>query len=612
MTPEPRPGAAPTALSNAFSSLRKRGRARQADRIEQRYVAVSQMPAMLVVVGQLARGKSTLVNALVGDPYVSPTGDGETTAVPIVFTPPAPDFEDPAVRLRFIGGDRLVQRSDLTAWVTVTGEQADHAAAEGLLSADVACDAPGLSGIAIVDTPGAGGLSELHAKRAVLAAERAAVLLAVTDANGRLTRDAVHFLRECAEFAHSVVVAVNKIDRNRVGWRRVVEDNRAAVAGEHFPDIEFVGVSAVFAVRALAGGGDEWMELSRVPELRAALAARFARADELPMLVALRQVVIELASLVRELEGDVLAASGTPAATAELEEQQSSVDALSKQVTRFGPRISSKLTHMQVHIDTLASERLREFDERWRAELSRKVGGVSKTALAQLRSRMVAELEVIGAELQRDMLERSTRITAEMFASAGVDLPSHMRGVVGWDGQLSTGRERGAGRPSGDVRSVSFMLMGAGLGRAAAMPLGGMLDRVASGAVGGALSIAGIGVGLLFGGRIQNRQQLLDDIPRASAELREQLRHALTLTVSAVRDTAVLELREAVDDELRRMNAQLAASRQAKRASDAERQKHIGDLTAQIRAVQLVLTNAETEIDRLSIAVGNNGPSPSL
>ena len=132
-----------------------------------------------------------------------PGREKETTAVPLVFhrrqTNPGG-----AIELDLGTERRFITRAELPSWVTIDGNDANSDVGATLLDVRVGHDSPGLPGVAVIDTPGAGGLSEIHAKRAMATAEKAAILLAVTDANGRLTRAAIDFLRDCAKFTHAV------------------------------------------------------------------------------------------------------------------------------------------------------------------------------------------------------------------------------------------------------------------------------------------------------------------------------------------------------------------------------------------------------------------------
>lgn len=600
--------AAETALNQALAAFRSRGRGLDADAIAEYRNWSTSRPATVALVGEVSRGKSSVVNALIADPTFAPVGEDETTTVSLSFCPPTERLPAGSIHLEFPGREQAISRDELSDWVTADGAYAGTDAGATLLGVFVGHHSPGLPDVIVVDTPGAGGLSEIHARRAVVTAERAAILLAVTDASGRLSAPAIRFLESCTKFTRAVIVVVNKIDRNRSGWEKVLDDNRAAIAAHvaanpyaRFPHVEFVGVSALFALKGMTTGDDRWTEQSRFPELQSVITHILEGVDRYALATAMMRATKILNWMADCLQQQEQAASGTAEVIDELNRHKSRVTELNKKMNRYQHHISQQLTDLQLEVEGEASERLRMFDDRWRASLGKKITGMSKAEFANARSSIVAEIDTISSDIQQIMEEGVNSIIKSMFESADLKLPVSLMGGPE-TGEPSPVNIRGVSGT--DLRSIGFLLMGSSLGRAASAPMAGFMDKALGGGLSSVMSLAGVGVGLVFGGRIQKRQALLDGLPRATAELKERFRHSLTRSISAVRDGAVLEFKDAIDEEVERLNKLIADARAAKQQSDENRRKAKANLTNERRVIDGLLKATERELARLT-ATGN-------
>lgn len=210
----------------------------------------SERPSV-VIVGEISRGKSTLINALLGVPGFATVGELETTSLVVNYEPADEAHRVGSAALEFEREPRLrpMHPHDLEAWIAAAHDDDEPGGTpvERPLQAHVRAPDGLLPGVTLVDTPGTGGLSEAYALRALRRAEAASVLVLVTDASGRITKPALEFLASCAERVDRIVVAVNKIDVYRHGWQAVLEENRQIILGSHarLRRVEIVGVSAM-------------------------------------------------------------------------------------------------------------------------------------------------------------------------------------------------------------------------------------------------------------------------------------------------------------------------------------------------------------------------------
>lgn len=201
----------------------------------------------MVVVGETNRGKSSLVNALIGQPGLSPVDANVATSTYLVFS----HAESWQARACYPGQLATVpiELTELANWVSVAHELPDGQLPPRYVEVDGPAQV--LTKLTLVDTPGVGGLDSMHGELAAEAAASATALLFVVDASAPFTAGELRFLARMGERVETVLFALSKVDQYR-GWRQVLEANRALL-GEHAPrfaDASFHPVSARMAEMA--------------------------------------------------------------------------------------------------------------------------------------------------------------------------------------------------------------------------------------------------------------------------------------------------------------------------------------------------------------------------
>ncbi len=168
---------------------------------------VAQGRFYVAVVGQFKRGKSTLVNALVGD-KILPTGVVPVTSVVTVLR----QGSTHAARIRLADGAwREIAVGELAAYVS---EEANHENTKGVTGVEVFVPSPLLaSGMCLVDTPGLGSVftAGTEATRAFVPHIDAA--LVVLGADPPMTEDELALVEEVSRHVREIVVVFNKADR---------------------------------------------------------------------------------------------------------------------------------------------------------------------------------------------------------------------------------------------------------------------------------------------------------------------------------------------------------------------------------------------------------------
>jgi hypothetical protein len=196
----------------------------------------------IAVAGGSGRGKSRLINSLLGRPGLSPVGSRPTTGGWVEFRYGSGDS---AVALVADPGDPGTPRrvpipvTELHAYAKLDELEAP------VLGVEVRLDVPVLRDLILVDTPGVGGPNA--------ALRHADGLLFVSDATEPVTEHEMAFLAAATQRLDTIVVAVNKSDV--VGHERTLAETRRRLAGH--PDLArlpVLGISARLAEQAARPG----------------------------------------------------------------------------------------------------------------------------------------------------------------------------------------------------------------------------------------------------------------------------------------------------------------------------------------------------------------------
>ena len=213
----------------------------------------------MIVAGEDKRGKSSLVNALMRYPDLSPTGVEVVTGAPIVlFRSPTPE----GFIYRY--GDTEAQHctfDEARTLATVAGNPMNE---QNIRTVHLGIDRELLDRFTVVDTPGVGGLESGHAALTLQSLRDADALLFVLEAGAQIRAQELAFLQTAAARINRVVFAFTKIDIHR-GWQSVMAVNRQ-ILSERAPrlaECPMIAVSSQLALRGLSLGGDDGEELRR-------------------------------------------------------------------------------------------------------------------------------------------------------------------------------------------------------------------------------------------------------------------------------------------------------------------------------------------------------------
>jgi hypothetical protein len=440
----------------------------------------------VVVVGETKRGKSSLVNALLATPDLSPVDADVATATYLVLTHGA-DWAalacHPGLRPAV-----PVPLPELRRWICAGQDLPDGALPPRYV--EVRAPVPLLERLTLVDTPGVGGLDAAHGELAMEAAAAATALLFVVDAAAPFTRGELGFLRRLSGHVETVVFALAKIDLHR-GWRQILEADRDLLArhAPRFAGAEFHPVSARLFESAAGAPTPEVATLLRersgVAGLQTALQRQVGgRAVMLGEANVLRAISTALAGVVATLESEQRVLAGVAAGQQAGETSAAALRVRRDQLAterRAGGR--SWQLRLRGEVQRARLEAVHDVAGQIRsvqAWFRRAVDEADRATLDRLPYQLDAALQVMSARVTAGLAHRLSRVVdaalAELFTPAELDAV-----------RAELARRGGAHppvvlrppdrRPSGaeDRLLVAMGVSGGlGIGRLAALPLAGL------------------------------------------------------------------------------------------------------------------------------------------
>jgi GTP-binding protein EngB required for normal cell division len=269
------PAAAPAEWPELLHELRRGARA--LDRLDlvtavEALTVERERPLRVAVVGEFNAGKSTFLNALLGED-VAPTGVLPTTAT-LHWVAWAPD---PFARVVVEGAaDRVVPHADLKATLIALRDQGDHVARVYIYA-----PIERLKRVEILDTPGFNAPDPDHVLAARAAFDEAHLCIWLLDATHAMKETERRVLAEIQGLDVPVQILVNKADRLKPEERAAVLDHvREGLAAVGLRShAEPVAFSARLSLKGRLGDA-EALTASGWPEVEALLSARIVDASD--------------------------------------------------------------------------------------------------------------------------------------------------------------------------------------------------------------------------------------------------------------------------------------------------------------------------------------------
>ncbi|WP_027933266.1 dynamin family protein [Amycolatopsis thermoflava] len=557
----------------------------------------------VVVVGETNRGKSSLVNALLATPGLSPVDAEVATAGYLVFDH-APEWGAQACYPGQLA-PVAVPLPELVRWVSAAHELPDGQLPPRYV--EVTGPVPILERVSLVDTAGVGGLDSMHGELAAEAAANATALLFVVDASAPFTAGELEFLRRVGDRVETVVFALSKTDAFR-GWREVLEADRRLLA-EHAPrfaDAVFHPVSArMFEMAAKAPNEQAAVmlrERSGVIELQAALqelvVGRSAMLSEANTLRALSSALGEVhAGLLAEQR----ALSSGEAEAERLRERRDELAAERKTSTRgWQLKLRGEIQRARVDLGHETSRQVRDAQSYFRAQID----NAKRDQLAQLPQQVDAALQMISQRVSATMAQRLNRVTeialAELFAPEELDVIRSQFLRAGGPQVVLRPPDRKPSTPEDKLLIFMGISGGVGAGKIAALPLAGvaLLNPV----VLPATIVVGLGAGWWMARtrrHAADKQHLKQWLVESIAEARSILDQLVAEQLIEAEQQLSLALDEALSRRIDAIEAELKQVDKSIKMGAQERAKKLAAVSRKLKETGDGRDRAETLLGRI-------------
>ncbi len=534
-------------------------------------------PPAVVVVGEVKRGKSTLVNALAGAD-VSPTGEGVVTTCTVAVVPPSASLPAGSAKVQYADRHESVP---LDQALPLVGP--DLAGRERPLGVQVALTSPWVPGLAIVDTPGVGGLTSAHGRVARRAAATASALLFVVDGGQTLTAPELEFLREVSGRTEHVVLALTKVDRNPGGWQQVRDENRALLLqhAPRFAAVPIVPVSASYAVHARSQPqpvADALVEASGLRALAGTLTGLLIDERRAAVANLLRAGHSGLERLEARLTLELRAQSEVEVRE-ELDAEQQRLAELQLKQRRGKLDLERDLGRIRQSAVEVVNERADELTARMSRRIQQERRGMSAAAKEVFTSELAAELGMLAADVRQHVGARLAVLVEEAFGS--LDGVPETSGRV--SAELTDVRTRVRTRanvtmsPLVDPSIAGTVFMGSHLAGFAGLagPIGLLLG-------GGAM----LALTMLHRGARQGQQELAGTLYDTVAGARQDLVAAVDSWLRELRPELHVTLEDHVAQSLAAVRAVLSEAQRVAKEDEAARASDHRRLELRLEAVQ--------------------------
>ena len=548
----------------------------------------------VLIAGEFKKGKSSLVNALVNAP-VCPVDDDVATAKPMeIHHAPEPVASialkplDPS-----LPGQREIRPITLEQIPSYVAEPLSGPDADLVASVRVGIPRQLLaSGLALVDTPGVGGLGSSHSAITIGALPQADAVLFVTDASQELTASELEFLRTIRSICPTVTCVMTKIDFYP-SWRKILEINQNHLRQRNL-DIRIIPTSSVLRNMAIERNDRELNVESGFNELVTYLRDEVASETDAALI---KRAAAELTELLDHLESQLraeLSVLDDPEESArmmrQLETAKERAANLKSQAARWQQTLNDGITDLRGDVEhdlrgrfrlvvKEAEEAIDSFDpartwDEFQPWLSRRATAEIVANYTLLHQRSVQLAAHVATHFDADHNEIAQRLQ--------ITDPNALAVNLGFEGQLGQDAQSAFGMAISAMRGTS----------------GGMIMLSAFAGLAGVtlVPVAVVAVGALLG-----RKALKDDKARQLAQRRLQAKNNVRKYADDIMFTAGKDSRDTLSRISRQLrehfalraeelststSESLAAAQQAIRSSQEGREKRKKEVAGLLEALR--------------------------
>lgn len=552
---------------------------------------------VVCVVGEFKQGKSSLVNALVGDKICPVDDDLATTAITVLRY-----REEPELLVRRVGEDGPeTERVDWELLGNLATERGNRENSRKIEMLEVGLPNRLLeSGITLVDTPGVGGMVAGYATATLTFLQTADAMLFVTDASAELSAPEIEFLKQARERCPVVIVVQSKVDLYPA-WQRIAELNQGHLERAGIPT-KIVPVSSAIREIAITRRNQELNIESGIPTLQELLHVEVLdRAREIAGRRALADTRFAAGQMVAAFETE-LGVLEHPDSAREtlrlLEEMRERLNYLRGPAARWSVLLNDGFATINQQVDYHFRSSMRTLTRTVEEKIEETDPGASWDELGEeLRTDVARVVDETFARLTGDAGELRERIV-DLLRDEFTDLEELGRGSTQVDiSSMWTETKIETLSISGRI----FQGLGAARGSYMGLLMVGMIGNFIGIAVLGPVLL---GAGLLFGGRHlieERKKQLTKRRQQARTFVRQFIDDVQFEVGSRIRETLRDLQRELRDHFTERLNELLRtctetanATQQSLQQDQATRERRIADLKGRVEK----LNELQRRVDR--------------
>ena len=576
-------------VTRAADIARRYGQDSAADRAVQMLNATFRA-GTVVVMGELKRGKSSLVNALIAQPDLLPVDVLTCTSAPIRV---AVSHDGPVVpQVTLVRGTEreMILATELARWVTVDGvgslqgnnNTGMDEAQDPPSSAEISVRYPEMDGITVVDTPGVGGLDKRAVTAALQEARHAGVLLMVCDASTPITAPEMDILRQAHDSVGGVIVAVTKTDKNTRRWRAIVEDNKRLISSHMGIDVPVVGVSSLRALDAARcidpARRAELERRSGIAQLRSQLRAQLRQPAAMGQRAALQSITTTLTGIAKTVRDDIRLLAESSTAVEQLEAEKTTLERLREESSEFEQRFQRDLAVARTRVTEGLDKALEEVRHEWTQQINADSLRVLRSKPQVFTSQIETELAVVMEDTVGAMVEEISELASALFPDRQ-ELIAEIMGttVASLTPAEVSGHE--VEKKTKDIIDPSVLMMG-------------MIGSGALAAIIPVAPLAGavwVGVNLGYRAMRNGKQHLITWLRETTASVRTATTRMLDTLITTARTDVMLRYRADLRMKIKELHGRIDQAREAARESEGERQERSARLTRNVQIIEATI-----------------------
>lgn len=525
----------------------------------------------VVVIGEVKRGKSSLVNALIGYRNLLPVDVLTCTSAPIRVHIQGGDEAPEYPQVALVRGTerQTVHPNDLYQWVTQAGTQASgNLEAELPSAAEITLRCDSLAGITLVDTPGVGGLDQQAVKSALLEARNAGVLLMVCDASSPITAPEMDILREAKETVGGVIVAVTKTDKNIRRWKSIIADNRRLINDHLGLDLPVIGVSSLRGSDA----GEipdptrraEIERRSGITELRKAIFGQLKQPANIGERAALQSMKTALTSIVKGVKQDIKILEGSTDTMAQLEAERNNLEKLREESSEFEQRFQRDLAVARNEVTDTLDKNLDDIKQSWQDQINRQQFRVLRSKPQVFTSQIETELKALMEQTMADMVAAIAKTANALFTDQPETIDEILATAVASlaPANISSHSVEKKTKDLFDPTLVSMGALGAGI-LSFVIPVAPVAGAV------------WVGVNLGFRAMRNGKQHLIMWLRETTATTRMATARMLDTVITSARTELMLRYRADLRTKIKELQTRIDEARKIAQTSETERRERI-------------------------------------